>query len=137
MEWMEWIELAVEPRLAVGWEAAEPCRWNGNSDRAFGDSGGRLSTDLRAAELENIASEAKRLIDKARERLPGNHSYAQTNRPSTVRRQRGQVAIPRRNPIGRKEGAKSSESFTTEGHRDWLDLDRYSDTITMGDSVDA
>jgi hypothetical protein len=59
IEWIECVEcmeLVAEPRLPGGRAATELCRWKGNSDRECGgDKGGRLSTDARAAWLENMA----------------------------------------------------------------------------------
>lgn len=48
------MELAVEPRLAC---ETEPCLWNGNSVREFGEmgSGEKLSTDMLALWLGSMA----------------------------------------------------------------------------------
>jgi hypothetical protein len=71
---IECIELAVEPRRMVGCDVID-WRWNGNSPADVGDHGDRLSTDLRAAALENMAPKSA-LTRKACGGLSRQHSWA-------------------------------------------------------------
>lgn len=67
---MERMELAVEPRRIRAWDVVGDWGWNGNSAGDVGDQGDRLSTDLRAVVLENMA-------DSRTPRLSSRSSRAQ------------------------------------------------------------